>query len=360
VTAARTSDVAAARLLLEKLGVSLEDLLAEPTEPKYVPTFAEFIPEARRATSAGSLKAYDTYWKRLEAQWAARNLNEPTTIEFIQFGEWLKANRIVRRTDRGGDGTVENFVGAVRRLYSLARAAGHIDERRDPSIALRKPDRPASLRRPLVHERLTALGEVAGSTGDDPELDALIIRLHSETACRRGGALALRPLDLDVEQCLVRLREKGGSDRWQPISSSLMDGLTQHAAARRAPPSGRLLRYKDGTAITYRRYDSLFVRLGQHLPWVLRENVSAHWIRHTILQWVERTFSYAIARRYGGHDRRTGGDRATVGSTIVYVKATLEEVAAAVSILTGEDHPLADRRLLDRYRAAEDRPAAVE
>jgi len=357
---ARTSDVAAARLLLEKLGVSLNDLLAEPAEPKYVPTFAEFIPEARAATTAGSLKAYDSYWKRLEDKWASRRLNEPSTLEFIQFGESLKANRVVRRTDRGGDGTIENFVGAVRRLYSLARAAGHIDERSDPSIALRKPDRPASLRRPLVHERLTALGEVAASTGDDPELDVLIIRLHSETACRRGGALALRPMDLDVEQCLVRLREKGGSDRWQPVSKSLMGGLVQHATTRNAPASGRLLRYKDGTQITYRRYDSLFLRLGQHLPWVLRENVSAHWIRHTILQWVERTFSYAIARRYGGHERRKSGDRANVGSTIVYVKATLEEVAAALSILTGEDHPLADRRLLDRYRALDGRSVVAE
>ena len=30
-----------------------------------------------------------------------------------------------------------------------------------------------------------------GTTGDDPELDTLL-RLHTETACRRGGALALR------------------------------------------------------------------------------------------------------------------------------------------------------------------------
>jgi hypothetical protein len=37
--------------------------------------------------------------------------------------------------------------------------------------------------------------------GDDPALDALILRLHIETACGRGGALALRPIDLDPDQC---------------------------------------------------------------------------------------------------------------------------------------------------------------
>ena len=34
-----------------------------------------------------------------------------------------------------------------------------------------------------------------------------LLRLHTETACRRGGALALRPADLDPDQCLVLLRE---------------------------------------------------------------------------------------------------------------------------------------------------------
>lgn len=356
----RASDIAAALAVLASLKITPEELLAVPTEPRYVPTFAEFVPEARTATSAGSLKTYDTYWKRLETKWPNRRLDEPSALEFVQLGEWLKANRTVRRTDRGGASTVENFVGAVRRLYSLARIAGHIDDRSDPTIGLKKPDRPASLRRPLAHDRLTALGVVAGETGDDPELDVLIIRLHSETACRRGGALALRPVDLDAEQSLIRLREKGGSDRWQPVSPSLMAGLLHHAAARHAPPNGRLLRYKDGTQLTFRRYDSLFVRLGQHLPWVLRENVNAHWIRHTILQWVERSISYAVARRYGGHENRANGDRANVGSTIVYVKATLEEVAAALSILTGEGHPLADRRLVERFAVSDGPTLAAE
>ncbi|WP_327097000.1 hypothetical protein OIE68_45275 [Nocardia vinacea] len=48
---------------------------------------------------------------------------------------------------------------------------------------------------------------------NDPDLDALILRLHIETACRRGGALTLRLNDLDPEQCLIYLREKDGSDR---------------------------------------------------------------------------------------------------------------------------------------------------
>jgi integrase/recombinase XerC len=58
----------------------------------------------------------------------------------------------------------------------------------------------------VADTRLAEINQVAATTGDD--LDALILRLHTETACRRGGALALRPADLDREQCLVLLRER--------------------------------------------------------------------------------------------------------------------------------------------------------
>jgi hypothetical protein len=54
-------------------------------------------------------------------------------------------------------------------------------------------------------EQLAEINETAGSSGNGPELDTLLLRLHTETACRRGGALALCVNDLDVEQCLVRL-----------------------------------------------------------------------------------------------------------------------------------------------------------
>jgi hypothetical protein len=62
------------------------------------------------------------------------------------------------------------------------------------------------------------------------------------------------------------LREKGETVRWQPVSPTLMAALVQHAAERHAPPDGRLLRYRSGRPVTYRRYDHLWVRIGRHLP----------------------------------------------------------------------------------------------
>jgi integrase len=193
-------------------------------------------------------------------------------------------------------------------------------------------------RRALPDSRLEELSQVAASTGDDPALDALLLRLHIETACRRGGALALTPEDLDPEQCLIRLHEKGETLRWQPVSPTLMSHLLAHAESRGGLDSGqRLLRYANGNPITSRRYDYLWQRLGRHLPWVATQQVSMHWIRHTTLTWVERNFGFAVAQAYAGHEDHGRGGRAMA----TYVRADLPEVATALAALTGEAHPLA-------------------
>ena len=205
----------------------------------------------------------------------------------------------------------------------------------NPALKVTKPRRLPSTRRALADANLADINHIAATTGDDPELDALLLRLHTETACRRGGALTLRPRDLDPDQCLIFLREKGETVRWQPVSPTLMTHLLAHAEHRGADRDGQLLRYRHGEPITYRRYDHLWDRLGRHLPWVATQNISTHWIRHTTLTWVERNFSYAIAHAYAGHSD------ATDSATTTYIKATLEDVATALAALTGEPHPLA-------------------
>jgi hypothetical protein len=92
-----------------------------------------------------------------------------------------------------------------------------------------------------------AITDIARTISNDVILDTLLLRLHTETAARRGGALALRLMDLDTEHCLVLLREKGGTIRWQPISPPHTTALTDHAACRGAVLlTDALLRYCDG------------------------------------------------------------------------------------------------------------------
>jgi site-specific recombinase XerD len=336
-TPAGRAELDAARLLLARMGISPADLVEAASERPPAPTFAEYVPVVSAAVTAGTRRAYGSYWNRVLEHWGQRRLDEPTPSEIERLAEYVKAHVVARRNARGGRSAAEHLIAALRCLYRRAVADGFITAADNPALKVAKPRRLPSTRRAVADSRLAEINAVAASTGDDPALDSLLLRLHTETACRRGGALALRPVDLDSDQCLILLREKGDTVRWQPVSPTLMRHLQRHAEERHATGPGQLLRYRNGQPITYRRYDHLWVRLGEHLPWVYAQQISIHWLRHTTLTWVERNFGYAVARAYAGHSGN-GGD---AGTTATYVRATIHEVAAALAALTNEPHPLA-------------------
>lgn len=328
-------DLEAVRLLLNRLGVRPEQLL-EVSAPTSMPTIRDYVESVAKAVPIGTLRVYEPYWNRLVEEWGHRPLDEPTPLEIKQLAEQTKSKALVRRNSRGGRSAAEHFIAAARCLYQHAVADRLMSETDNPARRVPKPRRLASTRRALPDNRLREINEVAGSTGNDPELDLVLLRFHTETAARRGGALALRRCDLDPDQCLVRLFEKGETLRWQPVSPTLMKHLLVLGDERGAVGTNQLLRYRNGDPITRRRYDYLWQRLGKHLPWVATQQVSTHWIRYTTLTWVERNFGYAVAREFAGHVGKSDA-----GTTSTYVRATVEEVATALAALTNEEHPLA-------------------
>ena len=331
-----SADIEAAALLLARMGVTPEQLLAAAPGRTDIPTFREYIEELTTAVPASTRRAYATYWRRIADEWGNRRINEPTPTEIQRLCENQKPHIVTRRNSRGGRSATEHLIAALRCLYRHAVADNLITERDNPAARVAKPRRLPSTRRAIPDHRLAELFTVAANTGDDPDLDVLILRLHAETACRRGGALALRPCDLDVNQSLVMLREKGDTTRWQPVSPTLMRHLLNHTHTRGAGPNARLLRYRDGRPITARRHDYLWSRIRQQLPWAAAQQVSTHWLRHTTLTWVERRYGYAVARAYAGHT-----DSGNAGTTATYIRADIREVATALAALTGEPHPSA-------------------
>ncbi|WP_249714100.1 hypothetical protein [Rhizomonospora bruguierae] len=187
--------------MLERMGISPADLLdVRPARPP-VPTFAEYVPVVAAAVSSGTRRAYGSYWNRVVQAWGDRRIDEPRPSEIEQLRARVQANVVARRNNRGGRSAAEHLVAALRCLYRRAVADGYLDAAENPAVKVAKPRRLPSTRRAIGDARLAEINEAAASTGDDPGLDSLLIRLHTETACRRGGALALRPRDLDPDQC---------------------------------------------------------------------------------------------------------------------------------------------------------------
>jgi integrase len=321
--------------MLARLGVSVTDLLDDQDGAR-VPTVAEYLPRVLAAAGPGARRTYGSYWARMAAVWGTRALDEIAASDIEALQRETVASARWRRTARGGRHAGEHVIAAARAIYNRAIADGLLDAKASPAHRVAKPRRLPSTRRALTADELEQINLVARSSGNDVILDALLLRLHTETACRRGGALGLRLMDLNVEHGLVRLCEKGGTLRWQPVSLHLATCLAEHAEARGAVlPTDGLLRFRDGRAVTSRRYDHLWYRLGQQLPWVAAQGISTHWLRHTTLTWVERHFGYGVARAYAGHTDSTGA------ATTTYIKGQLQEVATALATMTGQPHPLA-------------------
>lgn len=325
--------VAAARQLLAHLGVTPADLQSH-SGPS-LPTLAEYLPHVVAAAGPGARRTYGTYWNRMAAAWGERPLDAVAASDIEAMQRQIAATARSRRNSRSGRHAGEHVIAAARAIYNRAIADGLIDAAASPAHRVVKPRRLPSTRRALTPDELEEINLAARTSGNDILLDALLLRLHTETACRRGGALGLRLADLDAERGLVRLTEKGATLRWQPITLDLAGHLDEHARARGALlPTDLLLRYRNGRAITSRRYDHLWKRIGEQVPWVAAQGISTHWLRHTTLTWVERHFGYGIARAYAGHTDSTGP------ATTTYIKADLHAVAAALAAMTGQPHPL--------------------
>jgi hypothetical protein len=241
--------VEAALVLLERMGLSPADLTAVPQSRKPVPTFSEYVPVVSAAVSAGTRRAYGSYWNRIVDQWGGRRLDEPTPSEIRQLMVYVKTHVVARRNARGGRSAQEHLVAALRCLYRRAVDDGLIGEADNPARKVAKPRRLPTTRRALPDARLAEINQTAATTGDDPELDTLLLRLHTETACRRGGAAAAGPGPGPVPG------PAAGEGRDGPLAAGLPhpDGPPGRARPGASRPGGR-------AAVALRR------READHLP----------------------------------------------------------------------------------------------
>jgi integrase len=316
------------------LGIGLSDLMAASTEPEAsVPTVAAYIEAIAGTFTAGTSRTYQPYWRLAAAKLGDRGLDHITVAD-VQAVVDAAASRARRsRPDSTGRASRESCIAALRALFARAAAEGLVAT--NPARALTKPRRARSRRRALTDDELAELIDAVRTTSNDPDLDLLLVRFHLESGARREGALNLRRRDLDTPRATVWLREKGDSEREQPISPSLTALLQRHATTRGATtPDDALFRTTRNTPLSQRRYSTIFDRARPCLEWANRTPVSAHVLRHTAITAVGRLAGYPVAQAFAGHSPPS--------VTGLYLHANLAEIATAIATLTGEAHPLAD------------------
>ena len=280
-----------ARLLLEEahaLGIDLADLIAADTTcAARISTVTNYIETIAPTFTAATAATYRPYWRLAIDRLGDRRLVEVTIEDLTLVVADAEASR-------------ETCVAALRAVFGRAAAAGLITA--NPAAALTKPRRARSRRRALDDVELAELIAAVRTTSGDPDLDLLVVRFHLESGARRQGALNLRRIDLDPKRATVWLREKGDSEREQPLSPSLVALLERHHEGRASwDIDGPVFRTTDGRPMSARRYDTLFTHARSCLDWADRTPVSAHVLRHTAITAVGRLAGYPVAQAFAGH-----------------------------------------------------------
>ncbi len=338
MTVRKAQALKALQALASQMGTDVEALLGVIRDEGKDPTVATFVESVRGATSLGAVKTYDSYWSAFVKRYGSRRVSSIKASEVADFCKKAPKRAVKRRNARNGVVAEENCVAALRAFFRVAVQDGLVET--NVAATVNKPRRPRSNRRALTADQVEDLYQVC-LLGHDSELDALLLRFHLETGARRGGAISLTKKGLDLTSQCVLLCEKGNTERWQPVSRSLLDALVEHgkgrgmrnandAVFRTLPPKGG----KVGKPITRRHYDSLARRWQRYLDWAGTLGVSIHWVRHTAITNVERIAGFGVAREFAGHFA------ATSATTTTYITASLAEVARVVAEMTGEPHPL--------------------
>ena len=294
-------------------------------------------------------------YKGIGRMWADEVL--PSHLEAALKVVWVRAlaggedradrreskGRVVRESD--GSGAAYNAVGAWRNMFAFAIKERNLAETFNPASKVKKPARQPGRRLAIKEAHLREMLELFGSTGDDPELDVMIARFILITGARQEGVLNLRFGGLDLDECTVRLDEKFGKITAQPVPDWFIAELRAFALARGAsrrkdPVFVKRLASGRFQAITGRRFNNLFGdRLQALCPWADKTQTTAHTLRHHAVTVIERATSRAVATAFARHKPE--------GTNGIYTVASREEVAEAVVLVYGGDHPWLHRSDID-------------
>jgi integrase/recombinase XerD len=209
--------------------------------------------------------------------------------------------------------TVSRRLAALRGLFRFAHAEG--SAREDPTRDVAGPRRIRRLPGALSVVEVERL--LRAPAGDAPLAlrDRALLELAYATGVRVSEACAVDVADLGVEPGLLRVRGKGGVERWIPVGRIARRALDEWLARGRpalAPPSEVALFVNARGA-----------RLGRHGFWrVLRGHVRSAGIRRTVSPHTLR-HSFATHLLEGGADLRVVQEllgHADLSTTQVYTK----------------------------------------
>ncbi|MDW7685375.1 MAG: tyrosine-type recombinase/integrase [Bacillota bacterium] len=265
------------------------------------------------------LRVFAGYMDERAAGWDVAGVTDKHVRGFLGY---LKKER------DNGPITRNRKLASLRSYFQFLELEGHIREATSPTRRLR--DVKTSRTLPVFLNQADGEALLSGAKMDSryPERDYALIQFFLQTGCRLNEVVQMELDHLHLGEGYVRVRGKGGRERFVPLTESTCRALEAYLVVRSPKvQTKRVFLSHRGIAISRRGVQELFERICKKAG-VEREKLSVHKLRHTCLTLLMKAgVNLVTLQEIAGHEN--------ISTTGIYVHVTRNEVRAAM-----EKHPL--------------------
>lgn len=275
-----------------------------------------------------SIAAYEAALTQFKTWLLARAPEQhPGAVSARDVLEYLE---YLRRERHNGDAAVNRTLVILRSFYRAIVAMGHLEPARNPLSGFPQIKAvPRKLPITLSPEQMQRLIAKPATDTVIGLRDRALIALLYATGMRASECTGLTEQHVDLKECTVRVRGKGGHDRLIPLNEPLVAALKIYRQARgTALPNAPFFRSRFGRALSR---GALFERVrtwGDRAH--LGKPISPHRLRHTFATHLIRAgVNLVTVRDLLGHRQIT--------STQIYLHVSAHDLRAAA-----DKHPIAN------------------
>jgi len=135
--------------------------------------------------------------------------------------------------------------------------------------------------------------------------DIVLIKTLLYTGVRVAELVAIRPDDVDLDACRIRVTQgKGGKDRYVPFPASFRETLALHIGGLRDKGASFLFESSWKKPYSTRGVRAMLARYAEQAG--LAHNMPPHRLRHFLFTWLKtQGIDDALIQPYSGHASRT-------------------------------------------------------
>lgn len=241
---------------------------------EFIDNFLRYL-ELEKGVSAHTLRAYR---KDLEGFSGYVNM-EPEKIDMIDVRGFI-AGEIKKGLDKT---TVSRRLSSIRSFFKYLYREGYI--KTNPAKLVPNPKIPKLLPKFLTVDDVFALIEKPEGIGFMPARDRAILELLYSSGLRVSELSGLNMEDLNIKECLVKLKGKGKKERIVPVGSKAIDAIKSYLIERLLLKSKEKAIFLNrlGKRLTDRGVRRIVVKyarassiIGQIGPHTLRHSFASH------------------------------------------------------------------------------------